>query len=230
MNEAIETPSLPTRISIRNYVMRFGLHRLHTVQSAFSSNKALINSGSVSSPGIYPKDSADAVMFVPENQHERIFCNKPRMQCRIQASLVAAIGKTGFDIEAESAFDHVFGYAVGLQVKLVEEQDEHCAGITDETSVVHTLVGPITVASRFGYSQAAKCVLSIKADTAQTSGSALEMSRTIGRAMKDLSKASELKSGDLVFFGVLEQTVTTKSGDAFFAEIDGLGRLHAQVV
>jgi fumarylpyruvate hydrolase len=230
MNEVIEAPSLPTSISIRNYVMRFGLHRLHTVQSARSRSTAITNSGFDSGSRRYSRNAADAVVFVPENQQARIFCNKPRMKCHIQAGIVVAIGKNGSNIEMESAFDHVFGYAVSLQVRMVDEQDEHCFSITDETSVTHMLVGPITSASQFGCRQTARCSLNIKCGATRSSGAALEMSRTIAIAVKDLSNASELKSGDLIFIEALEQTVTTKSGDVFIAEIDSLGKLCAKVV
>ncbi|MGZ5858334.1 MAG: fumarylacetoacetate hydrolase family protein [Burkholderiaceae bacterium] len=230
MNDVIEIPALPTRISIRNYVMRFGLHRLHTVGCQLSAHPAIKNNRMASVPRVLSTGSADSVVFVPENVEEKIFCARPVMKCQIQIGLVVAIGKKGRNIATESAFDHVFGYAVGIHMIHEEEQDEHCSSVTDKTSVTHTLVGPITAASQFEHKQAAKLAFGINNGFKHKCGTAMEMTRTVGDTIARLSTLSEMESGDLIFIGALEQCITTKPDDAFLAEIDGLGKLHARVV
>jgi fumarylpyruvate hydrolase len=230
MNDVIEIPALPTRISIRNYVMRFGLHRLHTVGCQFSAHTEIKNNSTDFSSRVLSTGSADSVVFVPENVEEKIFCPQSVMKCQIQVGLVVAIGKKGRNIAAESAFDHVFGYGAGLHMVHEEEQDEHCSSVTDKTSTTQTLVGPITAASQFDYLQAAKLTFSIDNGAMQKCGTAIEMAWAVGDTIARLSALSEIKSGDVIFIGALEQCITTKPEDKFWLEIAGLGKLHATVV
>lgn len=169
-------------------------------------------------------------MFVPENVEEKIFCTQPVMKCQIQVGLVVAIGKKGRNIATESAFDHVFGYAVGLHMIREEEHDEHCSSVEGETSTTQTLVGPITAASQFDYLQTAKLTFSIDNGFMQKCDTAIEMTQAVGDTIARLSRQSELESGDLIFVGAFEQCITTKPEDTFVAEIAGLGKLHATVV
>ena len=230
MNDVIEKPVLPTRISIRNYVMRFDLNRLHKARCQFSEDAAIHGRHLADEAEVLSSDPTHFVVFVPEGEEQNIFCAQPATKSLIQMGLVVAIGKNGRDIAAESASDYVFGYAAGLQMVCEKEQDEHCATVTDKTSSTHTLVGPITVASQFDNTQGAKLSLSINSDHVQKCGSSIDMCKTVGRLIESLSKLSALESGDLILIAALDQWTTMKSGDAVFAKIDNLGKLHAKMV
>lgn len=230
MNDVIEMPVLPTRISIRNYVMRFDLNRLHKVKCQLLEDTAIHGHHLVDEPKLSPSDAAHFVVFVPEGEEQNIFCMQPATNSFIQMGLVVAIGKNGRDITAESASDYVFGYAVGLQMVYEEDQDEHCATVTAKTSSAHTFVGPITVASQFDSTQAAELSLSMNNDYVQKCGSSIDLCKTVGELIESLSKISALESGDLIFVAALEQSITMKSGDTVLAKIDSLGKLHAKII
>ena len=149
-----------------------------------------------------------------------------------EIELVVALRSGGRDIPADKALDHVFGYAVGLDMTARDLQAEakrmgrpwemgkafdHSAPIT-----------PIVPASRIGHPTSGLVWLDVNGERRQT-GDLKELIWSIPEMISILSKYVELKSGDLIFTGTPAGVGPVRPGDRLTGGVDGVGRIEVRV-
>ena len=150
-----------------------------------------------------------------------------------EVELVVAIGKGGRDIRAADALDHVWGYAVGLDMTRRDLQGEakklgrpwDIGKGFDESAPI----GPVRRAADCNISATTRISLDVNGKQRQTS----EIGRLIwslGEIIQHVSAAWELAPGDLIFSGTPEGVAAVVSGDTLSASIDGVGTLQLQIV
>ena len=200
----------------RNYVE-------HAVEMGFTGRE----------PPFFFLKPADAVLAVSEGAVGRMHYPGLTANLHHEVELVVAIGKGGRDISAASAMDHVWGYAVGLDMTRRDLQGDAkksgrpwCVGKGfDESAPISPIV------------PAAQCHLS--ADTAidlTVNGAARQSSRigkliwSIPEVIAHLSAAWDLAPGDLIFTGTPEGVAAVVVGDVLHASISGVGTLAVEIV
>ena len=150
-----------------------------------------------------------------------------------EVELVVALGKGGRDITAADAMNHVWGYAVGLDMTRRDLQGEAkkqgrpwCAGKGFDESAP---IGPIRRADECSIGAATKIVLDVNGATRQTSEIG-KLIWSVPEIIEHLSAAWELAPGDLIYTGTPEGVAAVVAGDTLSARIDGVGTLQVQVV
>lgn len=150
-----------------------------------------------------------------------------------EVELVVALGRGGRDIAESDAMDHVFGFAVGLDMTRRDLQGEAKKlgrpWEIGKSADASGPVGPITRIGSSGFSLAGSIRLTTDGVTKQDSVLAA-MIWSIPEQVAILSRFFELRAGDLIFTGTPEGVSAVGRGQLMVASIDGLESIHLRVV
>jgi fumarylpyruvate hydrolase len=148
-----------------------------------------------------------------------------------EIELVVAIGKGGRNILAADAAQHIYGYAVGLDMTRRDLQNEMkkqgrpwCIGKAFDHSAP---IGPITPIAQAGDVNNAEISLLVNGTDRQRSNVA-KLIWNVAETIEHLSAAWELQAGDLIYTGTPEG-VAVVSGDMLVGEVAGLGQLKVAI-
>jgi fumarylpyruvate hydrolase len=149
-----------------------------------------------------------------------------------EVELVAAIGTGGRDIPAARALEHVWGYAVGLDMTRRDLQNAMkkagrpwSIGKGFEASAP---IGPIAAAAEVPGVHGAAIELRVNGATRQ-SGRIDGMIWSVAEIIEHLSTAWTLAPGDLIYTGTPEGVAAVGPGDLLEARIDGLDPLSLRI-
>jgi fumarylpyruvate hydrolase len=145
-----------------------------------------------------------------------------------EIELVVAIGKGGADIAESSALDHVYGYAVGLDMTRRDLQAEakklgrpwDMAKGFDHSAPI----APIHRASDVGHIDHGAIWLKVNGEIRQQSD-IKELIWSVPEVIAYLSGLIELKPGDLIYSGTPEGVAATVRGDRLHGHVDNLSDL-----
>jgi fumarylpyruvate hydrolase len=150
-----------------------------------------------------------------------------------EVELVVALAKGGSDIRSEQALDHVFGYAVGLDMTRRDLQSEaKKLGRPWDTGKAfdHSApCGELVPASVCGHPSAGAIALSVNGQTKQ-SGDLKELIWNVPETIAYLSTLFTLMPGDLIYTGTPAGVAAVKPGDQMRATIHGLPDLSIKVI
>ena len=149
-----------------------------------------------------------------------------------EIELVVAIGTGGKNIAAADAVNHIYGYAVGLDMTRRDLQGEMkksgrpwCIGKAFDHSAP---IGPITPASQAGDVNNAELYVQVGGKDRQRSNVS-KLIWNIAETIEHLSAAWELQPGDLIYTGTPEGVAAVVSGDTMLGGVAGLGTLTIRV-
>jgi fumarylpyruvate hydrolase len=150
-----------------------------------------------------------------------------------EMELVVAIGKGGRNIPAARALDHIWGYAVGLDMTRRDLQNDMkkqgrpwCIGKGFEESAP---IGPIVPAAQAGDALDAAIELRVNGEVRQSSRTS-KLIWSVAEVIEHLSAAWTLAPGDLIFTGTPEGVGAVVPGDLLVGKIDGLPELQVRIV
>jgi fumarylpyruvate hydrolase len=149
-----------------------------------------------------------------------------------EMEMVVAIGTDGIDIPLDKALDHVFGYAVGLDMTRRDLQGEAKklgrpweVGKAFEASAP---CGEIVRASEIGHPAKGAVWLDVNGVRKQT-GDLDQLIWKVPEMISYLSGLFELKAGDLIYSGTPAGVNAVKSGDTMVGGVDGVGTITIKV-
>lgn len=149
-----------------------------------------------------------------------------------EVELVAAIGRGGANIPVESALEHVFGYAVGIDLTKRDRQAEaKAAGGPWERSKAFDHSAPISSILPLNPSQAplrGRISLTVNGATRQNSDLA-NMIWSTAEIVSRLSQIWTLAPGDLVFTGTPDGVGPVAFGDVLDAHVENIGGLRVEI-
>ncbi|MBA8837115.1 fumarylacetoacetate hydrolase family protein [Ochrobactrum sp. RH2CCR150] len=149
-----------------------------------------------------------------------------------EIELVIALKSGGTDIPVEQALDHVYGYAVGIDMTRRDLQAvAKKAGRPWEVAKAFEHSAPcsaIAPVSDVGHPQSASISLSINGETRQ-SGDLNQMIWKVAETISYLSSLFELQPGDLIFTGTPAGVGPVQRGDRLVGKVDGVGSLSVTV-
>ncbi len=150
-----------------------------------------------------------------------------------EVELVVAMKSGGMNIPVERALEHVYGYAVGLDMTRRDQQNLMKSkqlpweiGKSFEDSAPCGAIYPV---DQVGYLSKGRIHLAVNGKTTQDSDLA-KMIWNVPEIINALSIQAELKAGDLIFTGTPEGVGPLQRGDRMTARIDRLGELAVTVV
>jgi fumarylpyruvate hydrolase len=149
-----------------------------------------------------------------------------------EVELVAALKSGGKNIPVEQALDHVYGYAVGLdmtrrdlQRAMGDEKKPWEIGKSFDRSAV---LGPIHPAAKTGHFTKGAISLALNGTVKQNSN-LLNMSWNVAEQIAKLSEAFELKAGDIIYSGTPENVGPVVKGDVLLCKIEGLPEMSIRI-
>jgi fumarylpyruvate hydrolase len=149
-----------------------------------------------------------------------------------EAELVVAIGKAGTDIPVDRALDHVWGYAVGLdmtrrdlQMKMRGMGRPWEIGKSFDASAPIGPIHPVATCGHFGHGA---IWLTVNGTDRQRSDLS-HLIWSVAETIADLSRYFRLEPGDLIYTGTPEGVGAVKPGDEMRAGIERLGELSVRV-
>ena len=149
-----------------------------------------------------------------------------------EIELVVALGSGGSDIAVTDALQHVFGYAVGLDMTRRDLQGEaKKAGRPWEVGKAFEAAAPcsaIVRASEIGHPAKGEITLDVNGTTRQR-GDLGQMIWSVPEIIAHLSGLFELKAGDLIYTGTPAGVGPVQRGDALKGSIAGVGTLTVHV-
>jgi fumarylpyruvate hydrolase len=150
-----------------------------------------------------------------------------------EIELIAFLSKGGEDIAVEKALDHVFGYAVGLDMTRRDLQGEaKKMGRPWEVGKAFEASGPcgeIISAEEVGHPQSGAIWLKVNGEERQR-GDLNQMIWKVPEAISYLSGLFRLAPGDVIMTGTPAGVGAVKRGDEMHGHIDGVGDLKVKVV
>ncbi|WP_246088366.1 fumarylacetoacetate hydrolase family protein [Phreatobacter stygius] len=214
----------PVLVSVTCSEAAFAVRRLYCVGRNYVEHIREMKEGDERDPPFFFQKPADAIVedggavpypaFTDDFQHE--------------IELVAAIGRGGRNIPVERALDHVFGYAIGIDLTRRDRQREARdlrlpweVGKSFDSSAP---CGPIHPADSVGHITAGAISLSVNGETRQT-GDIGQMIWNVAEIVANLSRHYALVAGDLIFTGTPAGVGPVLPGDRLEGVIAGLGRL-----
>jgi fumarylpyruvate hydrolase len=150
-----------------------------------------------------------------------------------EIELVVALGKGGRDIAPERALEHVFGYAVGIDLTRRDLQAEakklgrpwDMAKGFDRSAPC----SPIRPAAEIGHPERGAIWLKVNDEVRQSSDLSHHI-WSVPETIAYLSGLVELAPGDLIFMGTPEGVAAVKRGDRLEGHVDNVGDLAVVLV
>ncbi len=150
-----------------------------------------------------------------------------------EVELVVALKSGGTNISVDAALDHVWGYAVSLDMTRRDLQGEaKKAGRPWETGKAFERsgpVGPLRPVSEVGHPSTGRVELKVNGALRQE-GDMNQMIWKVPEMISYLSEYFELQAGDVIMSGTPSGVGAVVRGDKMEAAIDGLGSLTVTVV
>ncbi|MBN9496063.1 MAG: fumarylacetoacetate hydrolase family protein [Alphaproteobacteria bacterium] len=150
-----------------------------------------------------------------------------------EIELVVALSKGGTNIAIDKALDHVWGYAVGLDMTRRDLQGiAKDMGRPWEIGKAFERSAPMSAfvpASQIGHPSSGKVELKVNGKVKQT-GDMNQMIWKVPEMISYLSEYFELKAGDIIMTGTPSGVAAVVAGDTMEATIDGVGTLKVDVV
>lgn len=150
-----------------------------------------------------------------------------------EIELVVAIGKGGKNIKAADAAQHIFGYAIGLDMTRRDLQGDMkkqgrpwCIGKGFDHSAP---IGPIVPTAQAGDINNAELAVTVNGEHRQKSNVS-KLIWNVAETIEYLSAAWELQPGDLIYTGTPEGVGAVVSGDVMLGTVAGLPDLKVQVL
>jgi fumarylpyruvate hydrolase len=150
-----------------------------------------------------------------------------------EVELVAALKSGGTNISPEQALDHVYGYALGLDMTRRDLQN----GMAAEKkpweigkSFDHAAVlGPIHPVAKVGHLTKGAISLAVNGTVRQDSNLD-RMTWSVAEQIAKLSEAFELKAGDIIYSGTPENVGPVVKGDVLLCKLEGLPDMSIRIV
>ncbi|HWI80128.1 MAG TPA: fumarylacetoacetate hydrolase family protein [Ramlibacter sp.] len=145
-----------------------------------------------------------------------------------EIEMVVAIGKGGKNIPVEKALEHVWGYAVGLDMTRRDLQGEakkmgrpwEMGKSFDESAPI----SPLRPASKIGHPAKGAIWLKVNGQVKQQGDLAMQI-WSVPEQINYLSNLITLQPGDLIFSGTPAGVGPVKAGDKLEGHVDGVGEL-----
>jgi fumarylpyruvate hydrolase len=223
----VDAPAFPT-VPVAGTTRRFPVRRIYCVGRNYAAHIREMGFDPDREPPFFFAKPTDAIV------HNGATLRYPQATANLayEIELVAAIGKRGADIPREQAPDHVYGYAVGLDMTRRDLQGEAKKlgrpweiGKGFDFSAPVSSVKPI---ERTGEIARGRIWLKVNGQIRQDSDVS-KMIWNVDETIEHLSKYFELVPGDLIFTGTPEGVAAVVPGDVLEGGVDGVGTLRVKV-
>ena len=234
------TPSRPTpfavsvpAVPIAGSSEVFPVHRIYCIGRNYAAHAREMGSDPNREPPFFFQKPADAIQVVPPG--ETVDHPYPALTSNYhyEVELVAALHSGGRNLTPEQALQHVYGYAVGLDMTRRDRQsdmkDQKKPWEIGKSFDLSAPIGPIHRVDGTGHFLKGAITLSVNG-TVKQSADLAQMIWSVAEQIANLSQAFELKAGDLIYSGTPDNVGAVVKADVMLAHIDGLPDIRLRVV
>lgn len=225
-------PAAPVAVPIAGSQDSFPVRRVYCVGRNYAAHAREMGFDPDREPPFFFCKPADAVVPVAEGSTLSLPYPPETSNLHYEIELVAAIGKGGANISVGEALQHVWGYAVGLdmtrrdlQMKMREAGRPWELGKAFDQSAP---IGPLHPAQSVSGIEQAGIWLQVNGADRQRSDIG-KLIWSIAETIAYLSKYFRLEAGDLIYTGTPEGVGPVVRGDKMVGGVDGLGMLSVQM-
>ena len=227
-NHVVQAPA-PVSLPVRGTQGRFPVHRIYCVGRNYAAHTIEMGGDpNREAPFFFQKNPDNVVLDGSD------FPYPPRSSnVHHEIEMVVALAKGGKDIPVESALDHVYGYAVGLDMTRRDLQDE-CKKAARPWEIGKAFehsapMGEIVPASTIGHPENGAVWLKVNGEIRQQ-GDLNHMIWKVPEMISYLSGLFELQAGDLIMSGTPSGVGAIVRGDVMEGYVEGIGTLRTTVV
>jgi fumarylpyruvate hydrolase len=225
------TPPAAVSIPVQGTDQRFPVRRIYCVGRNYVEHAKEMGFTGREPPFFFMKP-ADAIVFVPDGDTGSMRYPLGTSNLHHEIELVVAIGKGGEKIPAAKAKEHVYGYAIGLDMTRRDLQGEaKKAGRPWEIGKgfdQSAPIGPIHPLSKTGWLDKGEIVLEVNGKVTQQS-TLDKLIWNVAETIEHLSSYWALAPGDLIYSGTPEGVAAVVRDDLMVGRISGLGELRIKV-
>lgn len=211
----------------------FPVRRIYCVGRNYAAHAREMGFDPDREPPFFFCKPADAIVHVAPGTIGEFPYPSETDNCHYEMELVAAIGKGGKDISVDDALDHVFGYALGLDMTRRDLQMEmrkmgrpwDIGKAFDHSAPI----GPLHRAEQTGHLKDGAIWLNVNG-TSKQRADVSQLIWSVAETIAYLSRFFELVPGDLIYTGTPEGVGAVIKDDTMHGGIDGLGEFHVKVV
>lgn len=228
MNYVIDPPAQPI-LPVRGTSASFPVHRIYCVGRNYAAHAIEMGHDPDREPPFFFQKNPDNLL-PPGND----FPYPDRSSdVHFEIELVVALARGGKNIAVERALEHVYGYAVGLDMTRRDLQGEaKQQGRPWEVGKAFDASAPcsaIVPASEIGHPSEGAVWLDVNGERRQQ-GDLNQLIWKVPETISYLAGLFTLSAGDLIFSGTPAGVGAIVRGDAMHGHVDGVGDLHVTVV
>ena len=222
-------PPVQASIPVAGQKGRFPVHRIFCVGRNYAAHAREMGKDPEKEPPFFFMKPADAVL--PDGAPMHYPPGTSNLHHEIE--LVVALHRGGTKIPAARALDHVYGYAVGLDMTRRDLQAQardlgrpwDFGKAFDESAPI----GAIHPVASHGHHSAGAITLDVNGERRQT-GDLRDLIWSVPETIAYLSDYYRLQPGDLIFTGTPAGVSAVKQGDLLVGAVEGLARLEVRIV
>lgn len=218
-------PPAQAAVAIVGRSERFPVHRIYCVGRNYAAHAREMGKDPEREPPFFFAKPADAVVA------NGVDVSYPTRTSDLhhEIELVVALGKGGTNIQAARALEHVFGYAVGLDLTRRDLQAEaKDKGRPWDTAKGFDHSAPISAITPSSAALSGKIWLKVN-DTLRQQGLLADMIWSVPEIIAELSTLFALAPGDLIFTGTPAGVAAIQPGDRLEGGVDGLETLRISI-
>jgi fumarylpyruvate hydrolase len=222
-------PQPVATLPVRGTDKLFPIHRIYCVGRNYAEHAIEMGHDPNREPPFFFQKNPDSI--VPDGGEFPYPARSSDVHHELE--MVVAIGTGGRDIAVETALDHVYGYAVGLDMTRRDLQGEAKklgrpweVGKAFEHSAPCSAVAP---AREIGHPATGAVWLKVN-DAQRQTGDLSQMIWKVPEMIAHLSGLFELRPGDLIYSGTPAGVAAVSRGDVLTGGVDGVGTITVRVV
>ncbi|WP_094541240.1 fumarylacetoacetate hydrolase family protein [Brucella grignonensis] len=229
MTNYVFVPSPQPFVPVKGKEARFPVHRIYCVGQNYADHAIEMGGDPTRNPPFFFQKNPDNLVINGSD-----FPYPPKTEdVHHEIELVVALKTGGSDIPVETALDHIYGYAVGIDMTRRDLQTvAKKAGRPWEVAKAFEHSAPcsaIVPVSEIGHPQSAAITLKINGEQRQA-GDLNQMIWKVPETIAYLSSLFVLQPGDLIYTGTPAGVGAVKRGDLLQGNVDGVGTISVKVV
>jgi fumarylpyruvate hydrolase len=213
--------------------MQFPVRRIYCIGRNYRAHAIEMGSNPDREPPFFFQKPTDALQLVPPGKTVDHPYPTLTKNYHYEVELVAALHKGGKNIPIATALDHVYAYALGLDMTRRDLQramgDEKKPWEIGKSFDRSAPIGPLHLVSQVGHFPKAGIWLKVNGAVKQNAN-LNQMIWSVAEQISKLSEANELFPGDIIYSGTPENVGPVVRGDVIDCHIEGLPDLSVKIV